>query len=963
MKRVVRRQSPASIVRLLLFAIGLLPFAAPAAAGQGAAAPAGIVGQVTDGTGAVLPGVTVTATGPALQVPSVTTVTDDRGDYRLSPLPIGVYTVSYELAGFQMLRRDGVRLTVGFVARVDQVMNLGAVSETITVSGASPLVDTTSTATRTELTGEALEVLPTTRDGLKAFLGQVPGARTTIEVGMSGLTVGVTFKAYGQVGGQWNMIDGLLVVSPAGGARGSHMDFNAIEGTRVQTVGSNAEMPRRGMLVDSIVKSGGNEFHGSVTGYGANSHFESKNVDDALRAQGIRGSPKLHHQAELNGNLGGRIVRNKLWFFAGGSIKSYHLEVLDAFHPDGTPVVLPTEQGYHVEKVSYQMTAGNRLSGLFHRAADTQTRDASRFVPAASRSIADTGVNMAKVEWQGVRGNSMVTSLQYGFWDFLGQYGGLDPGKVATTDISTLYVTGDALLEGRKNSEFRHHSKGVVSWYKSDLLAGNHDFKAGFDHLLSSINDARDSRRSGNYQLQFNNGAPFQLATFNYPVSPQNKEHYLGVYAQDAWTIARRLTLSLGLRYARENAYVPAQCRDAADFAAAECWPKVQMNVWDSVAPRLHAAFDLFGNGKTVVKGGWGRFDYMREQIPELISTNRNNPTTTTWTWRDRNGNRNYDAGEVNLDPNGPDFQGLSGTTDAVPNPNEKQPRTDEFSLTLERELMANWGVRVTGIYSKYVNNYRLLEPLRPYEVYNIPITNPDPGPDGRVNTADDPGTFLTYYDYPASLRGRAFAGTMLINDPRADSTFKTVEVAGTKRLAQGWQFMAAYSATKAHVPFPYPTPTTRVPYNPNAEINVANNTWEWMAKFSGAYDFPLGIVGSASFEHQSGEPQARQVLLTGGTAIRSLVVNAEPIGSIRLPNMNLLNVRAAKRVSLGTGRSVELRADVYNATNINTTITRVLRSGPEFLKTGTPNTAGGTTVIQAIVLPRIVQLGATFSF
>ncbi len=135
MTRFGQPVSPASIVGALLFAVGLSALAAPATAGQGAAAPASIVGQVTDGTGAVLPGVTVTATSPALQVPSVTTVTDDRGDYRLSPLPIGVYTVSYELAGFQMLRREGVRLTVGFSARVDQVMNLGAVSESITVFG------------------------------------------------------------------------------------------------------------------------------------------------------------------------------------------------------------------------------------------------------------------------------------------------------------------------------------------------------------------------------------------------------------------------------------------------------------------------------------------------------------------------------------------------------------------------------------------------------------------------------------------------------------------------------------------------------------------------------------------------------------------------------------------------------------------------------------------------------------
>jgi hypothetical protein len=322
--RRIRRGLSAPIIGLLS-SIGLFPLAAPATAGQGAASPAGIIGQVTDGTGAVLPGVTVTATGPALQVPSVVTVTDERGDYRLSPLPIGTYTVTYELAGFQNLRRDCVQLTIGFVARVDQVLNLGAVAETVTVSGASPLVDVTDTAATTELTREALEALPTTRDGLKAFMGQVPGVRTGLDVGMSGLTDGLQVKVYGQSGAFWLMLEGVLSSSPV--AAGPHqMAFNAIEGARIQTVGNNAEMPRRGVLVDVIVKSGGNEFHGEGVGYGSSGRLESHNADDRLQSQGIRGAPNLHYHADLSGNLGGKIVHNKLWFFGTAVYKAVHRE-------------------------------------------------------------------------------------------------------------------------------------------------------------------------------------------------------------------------------------------------------------------------------------------------------------------------------------------------------------------------------------------------------------------------------------------------------------------------------------------------------------------------------------------------------------------------------------------------------------------------------------------------------------
>lgn len=159
---------------------GVLVLAVPAG---GQSTQAAIIGVVTDTSGAILPGVTVIATGTALQVRQVDAVTNERGEYRLSPLPVGTYNVTYELPGFQTVRREGVRLAVGFVATLDQMMSLGTVSETVTVSGGFPLVDVTNPATSVDLSSESLEVLPTTRDGLKRSWGRFPGcARTSMSV-------------------------------------------------------------------------------------------------------------------------------------------------------------------------------------------------------------------------------------------------------------------------------------------------------------------------------------------------------------------------------------------------------------------------------------------------------------------------------------------------------------------------------------------------------------------------------------------------------------------------------------------------------------------------------------------------------------------------------------------------------------------------------------------------------------
>ena len=369
------------------------------------------------------------------------------------------------------------------------------------------------------------------------------------------------------------------------------------------------------------------------------------------------------------------------------------------------------------------------------------------------------------------------------------------------------------------------------------------------------------------------------------------------------------------------------------------------MRVWNSWVPRVHLAYDLLGDGKSVIKGGYGRFVNLREVNPEVVAANRNNRATSTWVWHDNNNNRDYDPGEVNLDPNGGDFRSIAGVTDAVPNPVEPQPKSDEWSLTFERELLRNVGLRTTAVYARNFNLRRLQELYRPYELYNIPITGPDPGEDGRVGTGDDPNRSITYWEYPSALSGRQFAGTMLVGWP-GDQTYKTFEVAATRRMSGRWQANASLSFTKTDSQF-----DDRQALNPNSEINTVANFWEYTTKVSGGYILPFEIVASANCERRQGTPQARQHQFTGGTTIRSIVLNVDPLGTIRLPDTHLVDFRFAKRIRLGGSHTLEGRFDFFNVFNANFVTGRNLRSGSTYL------------VPSSIILPRILQMGATYNF
>jgi hypothetical protein len=927
---------------------------------------ASIIGRVTDESGGVLPGVTITATSPALQVPSISTVADVNGDFRISPLPIGTYTVTYELSGFEGIRREEIRLTVGFVARLDATMKVGTLAETVTVSGASPVVDTVSTAATTQLTREQLEAIPGSKNGLISLLASAPGVRTTKEVGGSATNEQTQFRAFGQSGEAWNLIEGVFSNAPqTGGGAGNYFDFNSFDESAISTLGNPAKTPTRGIQIVSLVKSGSNQTHGQLSIGEYLTDWQADNLDDELRAQGVSSGNPTKVRYDRGGDIGGKIIRDKLWYYTGFRRRYDVREVAGAFQPNGEAVVDSNPIWWNSIKSSYQVNPLHKIV-FFHQYADKWESDGANTLTAwESRQQQQTVQGIGKIEWQAVKGQGLVFDVQTGYWQYYAKRYGIDRGPqaqpaselpgISMTDAVTQKTWGENTGVGVRTRQGRKHTRGNVAWYLPNAFLGNHTLDTGFDFLHQYASRGAVERNQPPYQLEFQDGVPFQLRTQNTPVTPLQNDNYLGIYVQDTWTFAHRLTMNLGVRFANDDAYVPDSCRDAAMFAPAHCWDRFQLRVWNTLVPRLHAAYDITGEGKTVAKFGWGRFVHMRSLEPEARDLDPKATQTTIWRWTDRNGDKLYQPGEVNFDAGSPDFvSGASGSTFVV-NPDEKPPTTDEFSASLEHQLAGTIAVRATGIHSRNHDTLRVTNLLRPPSAYNIAISRPDPGPDGVVGNGDDPGKTLTYWEYPSSLAAASFERFMRINDSRADTRYTSIELAAVKRSSRGYQFTASYSATKIDGELG-PNNAFGPADNPNAEINAAAHYWEWQVKATGSYQLPYGLSAGANYELRNGDPFARTVRVTGGRTITNFTLPAEDRDARHLPMYALLDARVSKTVNLWKQQKLDLQVNIYNLLNDNAVQAVQVRSGSTF---GLPIASGGVTILQ----PRIVQVGATYRF
>ena len=276
-----------------------------------------IFGKVTDQSGGVLPGVTVTITAPNLLQPLVA-VTSETGTYQFPRLAIGTYTVKFELEGFKSVLNQGILVTVGFSAQVNAQMGITALQETITVTGQSPIVDTRDTGTKQTFTNELLQSIPSARDPW-VILQQTAGIamdRENVGGNMSGQQSNYVSRGGNPFNNKW-AVDGIDITDMAAtGSSPTYYDFDAFEEMTINTGGVDVTQQTGGVGINLVTKSGTDRFKGSSRFYATDESFESQNITDAQRNQGASSGNPIQNIKDYGIEAGGPLKKGRAGYGA-----------------------------------------------------------------------------------------------------------------------------------------------------------------------------------------------------------------------------------------------------------------------------------------------------------------------------------------------------------------------------------------------------------------------------------------------------------------------------------------------------------------------------------------------------------------------------------------------------------------------------------------------------------------------
>ena len=610
----------------------------------------GIAGVVKDSSGAVMPGVTVEASSPALieRVRSVTT--DTQGQFKIVDLRPGIYTVTFTLPGFAVVKREGIELPATFTATVNADLRVGALEETVTVTGASPIVDTQNVLKRQVVSKDTIDAMPTSKNWSTIGVMTVGVSSNQSDVGGSAGEHQNQLKAHG---GSFNdrlvQLDGIMNANMACNYSCTGLSTNdaSTQELSYEFGAISAEVAGGGVRVNIIPKDGGNRFSGSGFFNFANDKLQGGNVDDALRSQGIVTADSILKIYDLSGAIGGPIKKNSLWFWTAHRYWGYQQIRTNTFYESNqsTYVFTPdlSRPGTETQRnasddirLTWQMSPKNKLSGYFSIAPRTTEHWtlASTLQPDASNQQ-----NLPKNNFETVVFRSTLSSKLL-----------FEAGMGNTTETWTREPVDDSVTshgypvtELNTGISFRAYPANFSSNYTSlrsyrsslTYVTGSHAFKWGM--TLQEGPADTDIWTNKDTFLTVRNGQPFQVSVRTTPYTTHERlVADLGVYGQDTWTV-KRLTVNAGLRWDYLNNKVGAQDAPGGTWIGPRHFDALtDVPNYKDLSPRLGVAYDLFGNGKTALKATLSRYvQTSTVGFARLLNPLNTSVNSATRTWND----------------------------------------------------------------------------------------------------------------------------------------------------------------------------------------------------------------------------------------------------------------------------------------------------------------------------------------
>jgi carboxypeptidase family protein/TonB-dependent receptor-like protein len=900
-----------------------------------AAAQSAIAGVVKDTSGAVLPGVGVEVASPALIERTRTAVTDDAGNYKIIDLRPGVYTVTFQLQGFGTVTREGVELPATFTATINAEMKVGSVQETVTVTGASPLVDVQNVTQQSVMSREVLDTIPTGRN-VFAQASLVAGVTTNRpDIGGSEGMQSINVQVHGSNGDDLAyQVDGMSVNSNnnGGGTSGLYFNDGMIEEISFQTSAQPAEIGSGGIRMNMIPREGGNNFHGALFASGANHSLQGSNLSDSLRRRGLRAPNGISSIYDVNFSFGGPVQRDRLWFFTTVRRWSSDNLVANTFNLDGTQAVDDNRLSSILGRLTLQASRKNKLS-LYY---DKQGKYRGHRRP--------TGTEFVSPEATWVQRSPLGFTTQAKF--------------TSTVSNKVLFESGFSMYYLHWTQEYRPESSSVsvIDFVKSvrtgatsydfdqwnvrrsyvasvSYVTGSHAFKTGIQFSEGPYRETRNVR--DDIVLRFSDGVANSVDTFNSPIDVRQRMNAdMGVYAQDSWTVGR-LTFNPGLRVDYYDASISKQDAPAGRFIGERHFNAIQhVPQWTNVVPRLAAAYDLFGNGRTAIKASASQY-VKNEGMGFTLTGNNMSLSSNRRSWTDQNGDRQAQDNELGASTG---FTGGAGTTI---DPDLKRPNNWEYTASFQHELLPR--LSVSAAYFRRVW-YDL------YGVKNTLVTSTNYTPVSIANPLT--GGPITVYNQNVSTQG--LVNLFLSNYDELNTTYNGVELKAERRFSRGANLFGGVTIGTNRG-------STRGSNadlnNPNVLINHIgavgfDSTYQY--KVAGVYPLPYGVNVSGALQITSGLPLTRVFTVTRtqvpGLTQVTQAVDLLPAGDVRLPMRQLLDLRFAKIFRTPIG-NLEGMADLYNVFNSDATISEVTAVGPSL--------GQASEVVQG----RLLRLGVQWKF